>query len=288
MSAFRLRRRRLLGLNARNAEFVYARNPRPNLPFADDKLVGKEALEAAGVRVPPTLAVFSTRRDLRRLEEILRAHDTFVVKPARGKGGSGILVVRGRQGEGFRLAGDGVLGIGDLKDHMVDMMTGAFSGGRPDRAFLERMLIPHESLAGLSSGGLPDVRVITLEARPVLAMLRLATRRSGGRANLHQGGLGVGVDLAGGLTTGGWHLKRRVETHPETGTSLVGIRLPSWPEIVDLAVRAAKAVPLDFLGVDLTVDASLGPVVVELNARPGIEIQNVSGLGLRDLLEVGA
>lgn len=287
MRDFLHRRRNVLGLHHRNSDFVYEHNPRTVLPFADDKLLCKEALSAAGVPIPPTLATFVSRRDLDGLTEVLETHERFVVKPARGRGGNGILVVQGRKGSELRLAGGRSLSPDDLRHHLVDLLTGAFSGGRPDRVFLERLLVPSGILAELSPAGLPDIRVITLQSRPVLAMLRLPTGASGGRANLHQGGLGVGVAIEEGVTTGGWWKRRRVDLHPETGGCLTGLHLPFWDEVVRISVAASVAVPLGYLGVDLTVDESLGPVVIEINARPGLEIQNVTGRGLRQLLEEG-
>lgn len=47
--------------------------------------------------------------------------------------------------------------------------------------------------------------------------------------------------------------------------------------------------PLDpgggYFGIDIVVDASLGPSILELNARPGLSIQLATGRGLRRILE---
>jgi D-alanine-D-alanine ligase-like ATP-grasp enzyme len=39
-------------------------------------------------------------------------------------------------------------------------------------------------------------------------------------------------------------------------------------------------VPLGYAGIDVCLDERRGPVVIEVNARPGIEIQNALQKGL--------
>jgi predicted ATP-grasp superfamily ATP-dependent carboligase len=41
---------------------------------------------------------------------------------------------------------------------------------------------------------------------------------------------------------------------------------------------------LGYLGVDIVLDRDKGPMLLELNARPGISIQNANRFGLRDRL----
>ena len=48
--------------------------------------------------------------------------------------------------------------------------------------------------------------------------------------------------------------------------------------------KISRQSPLGYLGVDLVVDAKLGPQVLEINVRPGLEIQNVNAMGLRLVL----
>lgn len=280
--------RGVLGMNARNAVYVEGCNPRVHRDLADDKLACKRVLERAGVPVPATIAVIASRLDIARFDARVRGHERFAVKPARGKGGAGIIVVRGRGEGGWITVGGGFVNDLALRHHLVDMLMGAFSGGDRDEGFLEELLLPHPSFVELSAGGLPDIRVITHGGTPRLAMLRCPTAHSGGKANLHQGGIGVGVDLESGRTLGGWWRKQRIDRHPDSGAPLAGIQVPFWSDIVAIAERAARAVPLGYLGVDLTCDERLGPLVVELNVRPGLEVQNVTGVGLETVLLGGA
>lgn len=79
--------RDVLGLNRRNLEYVYPLNPRWAYVLADDKRRAKAELTAHGLPTAPTLACFDRFEQLARLDDTLRAHDEFVVKPAHGRAG---------------------------------------------------------------------------------------------------------------------------------------------------------------------------------------------------------
>jgi alpha-L-glutamate ligase-like protein len=184
----------------------------------------------------------------------------------------------------WRTAGGELLTADALRRHLAHIVFGAFCKKGDDRAFIERRVTPPAFFAELSPGGLADLRIITLFARPIVAMLRIPTSLSGGRANLSQGGLGVAINLSSGRITRAVLSGASVTEHPDTGVALIGRVVPGWPALLDLARRAARAVPLEYLGVDLVVDETFGPRVLEINARPGIEIQNVHGVGIGKFL----
>lgn len=276
-----IRRRALYGINRRNVELVYAYNRRGDYPIADDKLLCKQYMVAAGVPVPETVVVCNGLFAVASTLDALAEEDQFVVKPANGGGGEGIVVVGERLGPGrWRRAGGSELTARVLHRHLAAIVLGAYSGELEDRAFVERRIVPHALYVDLWADGLCDVRVITLRGEPVIAMVRVPTAQSGGRANLHQGGLGLGIDLATGTTVRVVHRGRTIAAHPETGRPLLGLELPAWRETLDVARRAAAAVPLGYLGCDVVVDRVRGPLLLEINARPGLEIQNVNGVAL--------
>lgn len=278
-----LRRRELVyGINRRNLSLVYPNNARRDYPYADDKLLAKEIFQANGVPVPETLAVCDGLFAVPGAVEALRGRSRFVVKPANGSGGGGILVIGAWDPDraAWRRAGGTEVTPLQLARHLGDIVFGAHSNQLEDRAFVEERVEPHPVFHALWSDGLCDLRVIVLRGRPRLAMIRVPTRASGGRANLHQGGLGIAVDLETGRTHRAVQRGASIERHPENGAHLLGLALPSWAETLDVARRAALAVPLGYLGVDVVVDAARGPLVLEINARPGLEIQNVVGRGL--------
>lgn len=280
----------LVGINGRNLRVVYPHNARRHFPIADDKIVAKEWLSKAGVPVPDTLFVARSFVDLSGMERRLAELDEFVIKPANGSGGGGIVVVIGRDvepGSGPRwvTAGGARLSPGDLRRHAAEILFGSFTLDSPDAVLVEDRLVPHPVLSRLFPDGLSDVRVLSLRGTPFAAMVRVPTVASGGRANLHQGAIGLAVDLGTGVTTRALLRGERLERHPDTRAPLVGVELPDWATILEIAVRSAAAVPLGYLGVDIGLDARRGPVVLEINKRPGLEIQNVLGRGLRGVIE---
>lgn len=274
----------VVGINRRNVDLVYGHNRRKDYPTVDDKVLCKELLANGGVPIAPTIAVCDGLFDVDRVVEVLRGHDDFVIKPANGSKGEGILVVSRRDGDGWRTASGRFVSDDDIRQHLANVVFGAHSRTIEDRALVEQRIIPHPAFAAVYPGAVCDIRVILLEGEPLITMARVPTDRSGGRANLHQGGVGLAIDLETGVTTRAVIKGELVERHPDTGANLIGIQVPDWPAVLDVARRAAACVPLGYIGADLTLDANLGPLVLELNARPGLEIQNVTGIAIGDLL----
>jgi len=277
--------REILGLNRRNQDLLARYNPRALFQVVDHKLKAKEVLAALGLPVAETLGVYRLQRDITRFGSDAQNWQEFVIKPAQGAGGEGVVIVISRQGAAFVTADGRRLRARDLESHLSDILGGVFSlNQRYDEALVERRLRAHPLLARLSFRGLPDIRVIVFRGVPLMAMLRLATAASKGRANLHVGGIGVGVHLASGMTTYAMAGKRWLTSHPDTEVPLAGVRIPHWEEVLTIAARCADAVPLGYLGIDLALDAKVGPCVLELNARPGLSIQLVNRRGLRPLI----
>ncbi len=132
--------------------------------------------------------------------------------------------------------------------------------------------------------GVPDLRTIVYRGYPVMAMVRLPTLASDGKANLHQGAVGVGIDIATGVTRGGVLGNEPIAEHPDTDHPLAGIQIPGWRELLELAARCYEITGLGYLGVDVVLDRDLGPLILELNARPGLNIQIANRRGLLERL----
>lgn len=279
------RRSNVYGVNRRNVELIYRHNPRRHYPLADDKLIAKQHLRAGGVAVLDNLAVCGNLGEVAQFLDQLGQHEQFVIKPARSSGGRGLLVLGERSADGWQSAGGDTVSRSALGYHCANIVYGVYSKDRPDRAFAEPRVVPHRVYAQLWSRGLCDIRVLTLHGQPFMAMVRVPTLRSAGKANLHQGGLGLAVDLDTGVTLEAVQKGRSIERHPESDAPLVGIELPCWAEVIDVARRAARSVPLGYLGIDLVVDEHEKCWVLEINVRPGLEIQNVNGRALGRALE---
>jgi alpha-L-glutamate ligase-like protein len=276
-----LRRRGVLGINQRNGELVLRYNPRHLYPLVDDKLQTKQRAVSAGMRVPPLYGVIDTEQGISGLGSLIAGYRDFVIKPAQGAGGDGIIVISDRFGDYWRTASGKLMTLDDLEFHVSGILSGIYSlGGHRDCALIEYRVQPDSVFSAISFEGVPDIRIIVLCGYPVMAMLRLPTRQSQGKANLHQGAIGVGVDLATGVTLGGtWH-NLRIERHPDTANPVSGVQLPFWEEFLRLASQCYELTGLGYLGVDLVLDREGGPMILELNARPGLNIQIANDAGL--------
>lgn len=276
----------IIGMNERNANYVMGYNERRRYPLVDDKLQTKRLAQAVGIAVPELYGVVEIQHETREFPRIVEGRESFVVKPSQGAGGDGILVVAGRSGEAYRLANGSLIPGETLEYHLTRIISGMFSlGGLPDKALVEYMVRFDPLFEKVSYQGVPDIRVIVFRGVPVAAMVRLPTRRSDGKANLHQGAVGAGIDLTTGVTTFGVCGNADAKAHPDTGVPIGGIEIPHWRTILELSARCADLVGLGYLGVDIVLDRDLGPLMLELNARPGLNVQLANRAGLSTSLK---
>jgi alpha-L-glutamate ligase-like protein len=278
----------VLGINARNLACVYPLNPRRHFPRADNKLLCKQLLEEHHIPHPETRAVYNQYRDLLSLEADIENLSGFAVKPEHGFGGRGILIVT-RDADGKLRSGGDPISIDELRIHIYRVLTGCFSLEKvSDSAFIEQLIISDDTFKDVLFGGLPDIRIILCRENPVMAMARVPTAESGGLANLHQGALGLGVDMQTGVTTQAVYRDRCVTHAPNTNKPLAGFQIPLWENILDMATRSSHIFGLGYLGVDIVIDRYQGPMVIEVNARPGLNIQLANAKGLKAQMGWGA
>lgn len=281
--------RSVLGMNARNLHYVRPFNRAGGRRIADHKLIAKRFLKKNSLPVSGLIGVIRSRAELERFDWTMLP-DSFALKPNRGLGGEGIVVVyaRKKNAPDTWIKADGsLISVDDLKNHIQNILDGSFSlSNTPDSAFFEERLKLLKLFKPYAWRGIPDVRVIVFNRVPVMAMLRLPTKESSGKANLQQGGIGVGIDMMSGTTTTAVIGKgRSIDFVPGTRLLLSGIKIPQWMDILRMAVRAQDITGLGFLGVDIAIDREAGPVILELNARPGLSIQVANMAGLKERLE---
>ena len=277
----RLKKLGIVGMNKRNVVYIAKNNPRKLYPLVDDKLKTKLLCHEHNIAVPKLLGVCRVQGHVRELDDFLLDKNSFVIKPAKGSGGKGILVITGRKGKYFQKPSGELLGMHDIKRHVSNILSGLFSlGGQTDVAMIEALVEFTDTFKGLSFEGVPDIRVIIYKGYPVMAMTRLSTHASDGKANLHQGAVGVGIDIASGKALKAVQYNHPIERHPDTNKDLTSLVIPDWRKLLILAARSYDVTGLGYIGADIVLDKHRGPLLLELNARPGLAIQMANGQGL--------
>jgi alpha-L-glutamate ligase-like protein len=271
----------VLGINRRNADYTLRYNRRAYYPLVDDKLRTKALARKAGIAVPELYGVVEIERQVRDLPSLLASRSDFVIKPARGSGGDGVVVITGRKRGLFQRVSGALVGETELKHHVSNILSGMYSlGGQPDKAIVEYRVSFDPVFEAIAHQGVPDIRIVVFLGVPVMSMARLPTQRSDGKANLHKGAIGTGVDIGSGRTLTAVLGNDIVTQHPDTGNPVTGVKVPYWDGLLELAARCYELTGLGYQGVDIVLDRDQGPLMLEVNARPGLQIQIANRAGL--------
>ncbi|MBU1018602.1 MAG: tyrosine/phenylalanine carboxypeptidase domain-containing protein [Patescibacteria group bacterium] len=272
----------ILGINARNLLYIRPYNRRKAIKLADSKLKSKHFLSARGIPVPRLHGVIRNGEELEKFD-FNTLPSNFVLKPNCGYGGEGIIPIIGRAKDSSFLKSSGKdISIEQMKDHIQEILDGRFSiTGTSDMAFFEQLIVCDNKIAKYAYKGLPDIRVVVHNLIPVMAMLRLPTVSSDGKANLHLGAMAAGIDIAKGVVTNVLENNKIVQG-PE---GLRGFEIPYWDEILLISSKVQLITNLGYLAVDIAIDKSGGPVLLEVNARAGLGVQIANLAPLRKRLE---
>lgn len=279
----------ILGINNRVGRYILRHNKRKLYPYVDNKVLTAQLAEEWGISTPKNHFVIKNYGSLKYFEQKIADLDSFVIKPAKGSQGNGIVVIKEiirteENGEAkilCRRSNDKLMDIDEVKHHISGILSGLYSlGGQSDEAIIQSRIQQHPIFNDYSYGGIPDIRVIVFQGYPVMSMVRLPTKSSDGRANLHQGAIGAGITLSTGFVNHAVIRNKLITHHPDTGNEIKNLILPHWREVLDLAAKCYDMVGLGYLGADIVLTPDQGPVLLELNARPGLGIQiaNLSGL----------
>lgn len=253
--------------------------------MADSKLGTKKFLSSHKVAVPETIGILKRHQD-NTIEFISALEPPFVIKPNNWYGGKGILVFDNKTVDGNFVTNSGeVFSSQQLQEHLSYILDGFFSlsGGR-DKVLIEKKIILTKEIDLLGTFGLPDLRVVCYNMVPVMAMMRIPTEESDGKANIHGWACAAGVDIGTGKITYISHKGKTVKSIPGIG-DIRGITLPSWDEVLSLVVKVQQVTGIKFLWCDVVLDETSGPLLLEMNIRPGLEIQNVNLAPLRERLD---
>ena len=286
-SPFKLKKKGIMGMNQRNSGYVGRYNPRRLYPLVDNKLKTKIIAREANVTTPALLGVISMQAEVENVANFIENTSGFVIKPAKGSGGKGILVVTKIENGRYYKPNGSEETLAEIKRHVTDILAGLFSlGGSADVAVVEGLIQFDSAFDGFSFEGVPDVRVIVFKGFPVMAMMRLSTAASDGKANLHQGAVGVGIDIGTGRAINAVQFDMPIERHPDTDKELKLLNVPKWERLIYLASSCYEMSGMGYLGTDMVLDRDLGPMLLELNARPGLAIQIANGTGILPRLKL--
>ena len=276
---------KVLGINQRNLDYIYPNNPREHFKLADDKSETKKILDTHDIPTPPTYAIIKSMGELEEQWRKVAEQKSVAIKPAMGRGGGGILILEKNSDGAWQKPSGKPVPEEHILRHIANILFGVYSFGSNDKAIIEYLVVNHPLLARLSSDGVPDLRVITYKNKNVMTMLRVPTKRSDGRANLHQGALGIAVDLETGRIGEGTLKGTIYREHPDSSAQFYGETVPFWDDIMNITTHVSEGFPFKYLGTDIVLDRDLGPLVMEINLRPGLEIQNVNRQGLLEILK---
>lgn len=277
----------ILGMNARNYKYTLKQNNRKYFPLVDNKLETKKIALENGISTTNAIGSISHSYEVKNLFSIIEGHKEFVIKPAQGSGGKGILVFKDFDGENFTTVSNKVLSKKEVMEHCYNILGGLYSlGGKNDIIIIEEMIQFSDFFKQYSYKGVPDVRIIIYKGVPVMAMLRLSTSKSNGKANLHQGAIGVGIDVKNGKATYAVMKNQPVYEHPDTKADLSKIEVPYWNDHLEIVYKICEITHLNYVGTDIVLDKNKGALLLEINARPGLAIQIANRVGLESRLKI--
>jgi alpha-L-glutamate ligase-like protein len=264
------------GINLRKSSVMTKLKSRRNSYFTNDKLIVKDVLELNEIPIPKTYFTIDTLSEIDAKISLLEQMNDFVVKPSNGFGGKGILILKRNEGNQWQS------NTGELYDrkalvlHLEKIIFGRFSKESFDKVIVEYRLRSHSDFQKIFKRGIADLRIIFLNAYPIVGMLLMPTERSKGRSNLNDGAIGMGVDLQTGRLTRGYDQStdQMVSRHPDSNFLFEGMKLPHWEKTMAMSVAAAKIFSLSYVGIDIVFDERMGPLVMKINSRRGKQCQN--------------
>lgn len=273
-----------LGINERNASLVYPNNKRSNYKYADDKVLSKHILENNHIPCAKTYAVIEKIGEIQKKWLSIQHYEKIAIKPANGSGGGGIKILK-KDYKGNWISSGKNIYEQDIFLHMATIIMGTYSLSSYDRVLIEECIESHQFFTEIYPIGVPDFRIIILKSKPLMAMLRVPTNKSDGKANLHQGGLGIGIDMVNGILLEAYDGKKHHNYHPDNNNLIFSKQIPFWKEILAISIKTSKHFPLNYLGVDIVIDQNKGPLVMEVNVRPGLGIQLANKTGMKKVLK---
>lgn len=265
----------ILGMNARNLRYIRMKNSAESISLADSKLKTKTFLSSRWIPFAETYFTIKTQQELNDFSFASVSSCEFVIKPNKWSWGKGILIVTVQDGC-YYVQGD-IWTEEDLRLHMTDILHGSFSlHGTSDTVVIEEKLIPWFNFSKFCKHWLADIRIIVYNFVPVTAMIRMPTIHSGGKANLAQWWVWLGLNIANGEIITFFQNKTIYQSNfPGEFSWMHGMKLPFWDDILLYSSQVQMYTKLGYLALDWVITSSW-PKLLEINARAWLEIQNVN------------
>ncbi len=275
----------ILSMNERNLNYIKKLNPKSSINLADNKVETKIFLEERWILVPKTLETISNKKQLTSFNFSLIKEKFFVIKPVFWSKWEGILIVEKLKNWNYKIWDDIVSEV-FLVDHMHDILNWDFSLNYWfDKVLIEEKLIPWNWFERFCKYWLADIRLIVYNLVPVAAMVRMPTKVSGWKANLAQWWFWLGIEVWSGIINTiyiNWKVHKN--NFPEKYSFLKWFEIPFWDEILYASSKTQFFVNLWYIALDWVITESW-PKILEINARAGLEIQNVCLLPLKNRLD---
>jgi len=309
----------VLGINARNLSYIKKFNWKKEIRLANDKLATKKFLSERWIPFAKTYEVIKDRKQLFDVDFSKLPSQDFVIKPNRWSKGKWIYVVKylwninnikeDQPKNSFEKVKfkfhkivdkfqnmpnfpykykiwENVISDNELRRYILDDLDwkNSMTNGN-DKVIVEEKLVPGDTFKEFCKFWLADMRIIVFNLVPVWAMVRIPTEKSGGKANLAAGGIWAWIDIWT------WIIKSVYVNHksytnkfPAEYKHLKWIKIPYWDDILLWSSKIQYFVNLWYLALDWVITDD-GPKLLEINARAGLELQNITWVKLAKVLD---
>ncbi len=271
-------------MNARNLRYIRTKNTTEWISLADSKLKTKHFLSSRWIPFAETYTTISSQQELKNFSFKSIKSDHFVIKPNKWSGWKWILIVK-REKDNYVIQNE-IWTEDEIKLHVIDILHGSFSlYGSSDTTVIEELLVPWRDFLDYCKFGLADIRIIVYNYVPITAMIRMPTIHSGWKANLAQWGIWLGLNIANGQVISLFQDKRiYTNSFPIEHEKLKERLLPFWDDILLFSSQVQMYTKLGYLALDWVITKNW-PKLLEINARAGLEIQNVNLVPLASRLK---
>ncbi len=234
------------------------------MSICDDKAVARRIVSAAGIRVP---AQIEAAGDSEAMAAFLARHGRVVVKPARGEQGRGIAV-------NLSTMAEVEAAVAEARRYADIVLMEEFVDGQDLRLVVINYRLIAAALrrpACVVGDGKRDVRSL------IAVQSRRRAAATGGESRIPLDGetertirtAGFALDS---VLPEGQELQVRKTANLHTGGTIHDVTDTVHPDLVDASIKAARAIEIPVVGIDLMVKAPHGPdyVFIEANERPGL------------------